>query len=200
MVQKTWGVKSQSIYLRSTGWKLPVVQCAARVLILAVGCAWNGCTVDATELERHRVVADTGGFSLRVIISRASTMQHELFQVSRQGNAGYSGGMAAVNGEVTFQQELPETVAIQFREFMGRCPWVQGKPSDCGPDKAEPVTTVTVRLPSGIERVFTLRGEQPLVDEFVQLIRPLFVNRHERLLNKLPEGSEPPKPKAQSTP
>ena len=170
-----------------------------RVLTMAAALCLAACAVDKEALEKNRVVADTGGYALRLIVRKPSTIQAELFEVNRQGKAGYAGGQSAIEGAVTFQRDLSEADAIKFRAAISECSWVvDGKPKDLGPEKAEPISIVSVTLPSGIIREFTLHGEQPQVDAFVTMIKPWVGDRHGRLLDKLPEATEPPKGKPQS--
>lgn len=172
----------------------------ARTTIVAVAACVVACASDPKALERDRVAADTGGYALRLVIRRPSTLQAELYEVDRTGKAGFGGGPAALEGRVTWQRDLTEADAIQFRSAMSQCPWVvEGRPDDRGPDKAEPVTTVSVTMPGGLVREFTLRGDQPQVQSFVNMIKPWVADRHRRLLDKLPEATEPPKPKPAAT-
>jgi len=165
-----------------------------RIVIALLALAGLVCCASHREAaEANRVVADTGGYGLRLIVKRKSTQQYEMFEISRLGKAGYSGGMAAVNGEPTYHMVAPPEAIEKFRAALEKCDWVAEKPSDRGPENVEPVTDVTLRLPSGRERMFVLHGPQPQVDIFIEIIKPLFANRHKGMLDRLPESTEPPK-------
>ncbi|MGA1266451.1 MAG: hypothetical protein ACO32J_04655 [Phycisphaerales bacterium] len=167
--------------------------CVAMVWCASVA----GCAASAAEAARHRMVSDTGGYALRLQIKRPRTNQFELYEVDRQGYACHAGGQAALDGEVKYRRPLSPQGAQAFRDAMTECPWVQGKPDDRGPDKAEPITEVTLRLPGGTERSFRLRGEQPQVEAFLKILRPEVADRHKPILDRLPEATEGPKPAAE---
>lgn len=159
--------------------------------IALVGCAAKGG--DAAAINAP--VADTDGYALRLRVQRPSEQKYELYQVTRQGRVGWAGGMDAMEAttKVTFERDLTPDEAKAFREAMAKCPWVEAKPDDRGPEKAEPITMVTLGLPNGAERTFTLRGDQPEVTAWVKLLKPWAAGRHKRDLDRLPEATEPPK-------
>jgi len=162
------------------------------IALLVVALA--ACAKDRNALEASRVVADTGGYALKLQIKRPSEQRYETLQVSREGRVGYAGGAAAMqNLKPTFERDLTADEADAFRAAILACPWTEAKPDDRGPDKAEPITEVTLGLPSGIERRFTLRGEQLQVDAWVALLKPWVKNRHKPELDMLPKATEPPK-------
>jgi len=63
------------------------------------------------------------------------------------------------------------------------------------PDGGELIGNIAFGPLHGPARNFTLHGEQPQVDAFVTMIKPWVGDRHGRLLDKLPEATEPPKVK-----
>lgn len=156
-----------------------------------VGCAAKGG--DAAAINAP--VADTGGYALRLRVQRPSDQKYELFQVSRQGRVGWAGGMDAMEAttKVTYERDLTPDEAKAFRDAIAKCPWIEAKPDDRGPDKAEPITIVALGLPNGAERAFTLRGDQPEVNVWVKLMKPWAAGRHKRDLDRLPEATEVPK-------
>jgi len=173
-----------------------------RQLIAACAAiAWSmwvaGCATNDAAAARHRMVSDTGGYALRLQIKRPSTNQFELYEVDRQGYACHAGGQAALDGEVKYRRPLSPQAAQAFRDAMADCPWVRGKPDERGPDKAEPITEVTLRIPGGTERSFRLRGEQPQVEAFLKILRPEVADRHKPILDRLPEATEGPNPAAE---
>jgi hypothetical protein len=158
-------------------------------LLLLAACSGKGDGLDAS-----RVVADTGDYSLKLQMKWPKEQRFETLQVSRQGRVGYAGGAEARDGlKLTFERDLTADEADAFRAAMAACPWSEAKPDDRGPDKAEPITEVSLGLPSGIERRFTLRGPQPEVDTWVRLLKPWVKDRHKRELDMLPRATEPPK-------
>lgn len=161
----------------------------AGLTLVLVACAKN-----PGALEASRVVADTGGYSFKLLIKQPSQQRYEALQVSREGRVGYAGGMAAMEGmKPTYERALTLDEADAFRAAILACPWTEAKPDDRGPDKAEPITDVTIGMPSGIERKFTLRGEQPAVDAWLKLLKPWVKDRHKSELDILPKATEPPK-------
>jgi len=164
----------------------------------AVGCAAKGG--DAAAINAP--VADTGGYALRLRVQRPSEQKYELYQVTRQGRVGWAGGMDAMEAatKVTFERDLTSDEAKAFRDAIAKCPWVEAKPDDRGPEKAEPITMVTLGLPNGAERTFTLRGDQPEVNAWLKLLKPWAAGRHKRDLDRLPEATEPPKVKVGESP
>lgn len=170
----------------------------ARRLIAAIACAaLAACAVDGELPASQRAVADTGGWSLRLVIRRPSRTQYELYEVDRLGYAGYGGGMDALNGEVKHRFPLTPEAAQRYREAIAQCPWTEAKPEDLGPRNEEPITDVSILARGGVERKFTLRGEQPEVRKFVEILKPVVAKRHERILDQLPRASEGPKPAAE---
>lgn len=166
-----------------------VVACAVVALAAVGGCASSGDSGVAA------VVADTGGYALRLRVQQPSEQRYELLQVTRQGRVGWAGGQDAMEAttKVTFERDLTTEEAEAFREAMAKSPWVEAKPEDRGPERAEPITAVAVGLPGGIERTFTLRGDQPEVNAWVKRMKPWVAVRHKRTLDRLPEATEPPK-------
>ena len=140
------------------------------------------------------MVADTGGYSMRIRVTRPKEQKYELYEVTRTGRAGFSGGADAMLERVpAYLTDLPPDVAERFRDEISKCPWTQAKPEDRGPEGTEPITFVTIGLPDGPERKFTLFGPQPQVDVFVKLIEPVVRRRHDPFLDRLPEATEVPK-------
>lgn len=167
---------------------------ATFVVTVLVALIHPGCRSKPGQADPDRVVADTGGYSLRVIVKRPKELKYELYEVTRQGRAGFCGGEdAKEERRPTFLTDLPPDVAEQFRMELTKCPWTESKPQDRGPEGSEPITVVTLGLPNGIDRRFTLFGPQPQADIFVRLIEPVVRKRHDPFLDRLPEATEPPK-------
>ena len=143
-------------------------------------------------------VADTGGYAIRLRVQRPSEQKYELYEVTRKGRVGWAGGMDAMEAttKVTFERDLTPDEAKAFRDMIAKCPWVEAKPDERGPEKAEPITIVALGLPSGTDRTFTLRGDQPEVNAWLKLLKPWAASRHKRDLDRLPEATEVPKGKA----
>ena len=171
-----------------------MVQEARRLIGLLACVALVACAADRASAPTQRVVADNGGWSLRMVIRKPSTSQYELYEVDYRGYAGYAGGMDAVNGEVKHRFPLTPEAAEKYRHAMAECPWTQAKPEDLGPKGEEPLTDVSLQARGGVERKFTLRGPQPQVDVFVAILKPVLAQRHERVLDKLPRATEGPRP------
>jgi hypothetical protein len=168
---------------------------ARRALCVALLLA--GCVADGDAGEASRVVADTGGYAIRLQVRTPSEQRCETLEVSREGRVGYAGGMASLEGlKPTWERALTADEADAFRAAIKACPWTEARPDGRGPEKAEPITEVTLRLPSGIERRFTLRGPQPEVDTWIRLLKPWVKDRHKNELDLLPKATEPPKGKA----
>ena len=187
----------------------PRVRCAldrmrqsARVAVIAMGGLAGlfqaGCASKSSAPIGP--VADTGGHSLRLRVQHPSEQRYELFQVSREGRIGWAGGMDAMEAttKISFERDLTADEAQAFRDAMAKCAWAEAKPDDRGPDKAEPITAVAIGLPNGVERTFTLRGDQPEVNAWLKLLKPWAASRHKRHLERLPEATEPPKGQADS--
>ena len=174
-----------------------MVQEARRLIAIVVCAALVACASGRASSDAHRAVADNGGWSLRLVVKRPSTGQYELFEVDRRGYAGYAGGGDAVNGEVRHRFPLTPEAAQQYRDAMAKCPWTQGKPDDLGPKNEEPVTDVTLQAIGGTERKFTLRGDQPQVKVFLDILKPVLAKRHNRTLDALPRATEGPQPAAE---
>ena len=170
-------------------------------LVCAAACALAllhapGCRAAAGKADANRVVADTGGYSLRILMKRPKEQRYELYEVNRQGRAGFSGGAEALTDRLPeFMTDLPPQVAERFRAEIASCPWTESKPEDRGAEGLEPITVVTLGLPNGFDRRFTLHGPQPQVDVFVKLIEPVVRKRHDPYLDRLPEATEVPKVK-----
>lgn len=171
-----------------------MVQEAQRLILLLALVFTAACSTGGGQADARGVVADNGGWSLRLVIRRPSSSQCELFEVDHRGYAGYSGGMDALNGEVKHRFPLSPEVAAQYRQAMATCPWTQAKPEDLGPKGEEPLTDVMLQPSGGAERRFTLRGPQPEVDRLVAVIRPAVARRHDRTLDRLPRATEGPRP------
>jgi hypothetical protein len=153
-----------------------------------------GCRAAVGKADVGRAVADTGGCSLRLLVKRPKEQKYELYEVTRAGRAGFSGGAEAMQDRPpTFLIDLPSDVAARFRDEMSKCSWMEAKPDDRGPEDQEPITVVTLGLPNGFDRKFTLYGSQPQVDAFVNLIEPVVRKRHDPYLDRLPQATEPPK-------
>lgn len=164
--------------------------------IACVVVALAACAKNRDALEASRVVADTGGYSFKLLIKQPSQQRYEALTVSREGRVGYAGGMAAMEGlKPSYERSLTPDEADAFRAAILACPWTEAKPDERGPEKAEPITEVRIGMPSGIERTFTLRGEQPEVDAWVKLLKPWVKDRHKSELDILPKATEPPKVK-----
>lgn len=161
--------------------------------VTLVGCAAKGGGAEAINAP----VADTGGYAIRLRVQRPSEQRYELYEVTRQGRVGWAGGMDAMEAttKVTFERDLTPDEAKAFRDAIAKCAWVEAKPDDRGPEKAEPITMVALGLPNGVERTFTLRGDQPEVNAWLKLLKPWASGRHKRDLDRLPEPTEPPKAK-----
>ena len=171
------------------------------LLLCGVALAVGACRSKPGQVDPDRVVADTGGYALRLVVKRPKELKFELYEVTRKGRAGFCGGEAARDErQPTFMTELPPDVAESFRQELARCPWTEAKPEDRGPEGTEPVTVVTLGLPNGIDRKFTLFGPQPQVDVFVRLLEPVVRKRHDPFLDRLPEATEPPRPKPEPAP
>jgi len=69
------------------------------IALLVVALA--ACAKDRNALEASRVVADTGGYALKLQIKRPSEQRYETLQVSREGRVGYAGGAAAMQNRST---------------------------------------------------------------------------------------------------
>jgi hypothetical protein len=174
-----------------------VVQEAGSLIVRWTVClllALVACAKSRNAMEASRVVADTGGYSFKLLIKQPSQQRYEALMVSREGRVGYAGGMAAMEGlKPAYERALTPDEADAFRAAILACPWTEAKPDDRGPYKAEPITEVRIGMPSGIERTFTLRGEQPEVDKWVKLLKPWVKDRHKSELDLLPKATEPPK-------